>query len=84
MATEETDSMIQNLKHHDSRLRKLAEHVLAIRKLNPQQEKRIRDLRDDSEHRPWVRMAALNTLMEIEREKHAALKIRKMLSRERN
>jgi hypothetical protein len=37
--------------------------------LKEPEEKRIRDLRDDPDRRPWVRMAALDTLMEIEREK---------------
>lgn len=47
-----------------------AVHTLARRTLSAPQVQRIRVLRDDPEHRPWVRMAALDALMEIEREKY--------------
>ena len=65
------DSLIQDLIDHDSRKRILAVHALARRTLNTPQIQQIRDLRDDQQRRPWVRMSALDTLMEIEREKVA-------------
>ena len=65
------DSLIQDLIDHDSRKRILAVHALARRTLKPLQIRQLRDLRDDQQRRPWVRMSALDTLMEIEREKVA-------------
>ena len=64
-----TESLIQYLEGADSWKRILAVQTLPRRALDPQQEKRLRELRDDRQGRPWVRMAALDTLMEIERER---------------
>ncbi len=52
--------------------------MLARRTLTSDQLPKIRRLRDDPEGRPWVRMAALDTLMEIEREKDAFARDKKV------
>ena len=64
-------SLIQDLESDFSREREVAIHTLARRSLPPEELEKVRALRDDPKGRPWVRMAALDTLMEIEREKDA-------------
>ena len=63
--------LLNNLEHLDSRERLLAIFTLPRRKLADPELAQIRRLRDDPRHRPWVRMAALETLVEIAREAEA-------------
>ena len=67
----ETGVLLENLAHLDSRERLLAIFTLSRRVLAPAELEQIRRLRNDPEHRPWVRMAALETLVEIAREAEA-------------
>ena len=67
----ETRVLLKNLEHLDSRERRLAIYTLPRRKLADPELAQIRRLRDDPEHRPWVRLAALETLVEIAREADA-------------
>jgi hypothetical protein len=72
-----TDELLKALEDDDAKERTLAVNVLPRRDLSPDQLGRIRTLRDDPKHRPWVRMAALDTLAEIEREKEAQAREKK-------
>ncbi len=65
------DAWLNALEDRNGQERTLAVNVLPRRELSPEQVRRITVLRDDSQHRPWVRMAALDTLAEIVREKEA-------------
>jgi HEAT repeat protein len=60
------------LESDDGRLRIFALHVLARRQpLKPEVLDRVVALRNDPKGRPWVKVAALRCLVEIEREKDA-------------
>ncbi len=63
--------LLKNLEHLDSRERVLAIYTLPRRGLAPAELEQIRRLRNDPQNRPWVRMAALETLVEIAREAEA-------------
>jgi HEAT repeat protein len=65
----ETPFLLKSLTDSESEKRIFAVHALARRSLGELQLEQIRELRDDHQGRPWVRMAALDALMEIEREK---------------
>ena len=67
--TQSDDELLRELQSDDSRWRYFALHVLARRHLQPQTLEQIRGLRDDKQGRPWVKLAALRCLVEIEREK---------------
>ena len=67
----DTRLLLQHLEHLDSRARLFAIFTLPRRKLEPADLGQIRRLRDDLQHRPWVRVAALETLVEIAREAEA-------------
>ena len=68
--SQETNAeLLAALEDHDSRRRTLAVHVLPRRKLEAEELEKIRSLRDDPRRRPWVRLAGLETLVEIERER---------------
>lgn len=67
----ETRVLLKNLEHLDSRERLLAIYTLPRRTLAPAELEQIRRLRNDPQNRPWVRMAALETLVEIAREEQA-------------
>ena len=67
-----TEQLLADLEGLESGPRTLAVRVLPRRKLSPEQLQRIHALRDDPKHRPRVRLAALETLMEIAREQVAA------------
>ncbi|HTD15656.1 MAG TPA: HEAT repeat domain-containing protein [Chthoniobacterales bacterium] len=61
--------LLRDLQGDDSRWRYFALHVLARRHLDVGTREQIRRLRDDEQGRPWVQLAALRCLVEIEREK---------------
>jgi HEAT repeat protein len=64
--------LLKELENDDSRWRVFALHVLARREpLSPGTLAQIRALRDDPRGRPWVKLAALNCLVEMESEKRA-------------
>jgi hypothetical protein len=69
--TQSDDELLGELQSDDSRWRYFALHVLARRHLQPGTLEQIRGLRDDKQGRPWVKLAALRCLVEIEREKRA-------------
>ena len=73
-----TPELLTWLEDHDSAKRIFAAHVLAQRPLDAAQRERIQMLRDDPAGRPWVKMAALRCLVEIQREKRAVLQDREM------
>ena len=66
-----TPALITWLASDDSKQRLFAAQVLAQRPLDTTMQAQIHTLREDS--RPWVKMAALRCLVEIEREKFAAI-----------
>jgi hypothetical protein len=61
--------LLQWLESDGSKARFFALHVLARRQLDTRTLEEIRALRDDVQERPWVKMAALRCLMEIQRER---------------
>ncbi len=67
------DTLTQWLSSDDSKKRIFAAYVLAQHTLDAETLSKIKLLRDDPKNRPWVKMAALRCLMEIEREKQAVI-----------
>jgi HEAT repeat protein len=63
--------LVNCLQSDDSRWRSFAIHVLGGRQPPPEIRERIIAFRHDPKGRPWVKMAALRCLVEIEREKLA-------------
>lgn len=64
-----TDELLAWLESDDSKERIFAAYVLAQRKLDQAMLNKIKVLRNDPDNRPWIKMAALQCLVEIEREK---------------